>query len=147
MAIISLPVVSMGPFGMPMLPGTGPGGGGGGGGGGSNALTDGWTVKSTFSGMSNERFYSIGDDSSNNFYAAGYDAVDDTILVASYDKDGTYRWSYNAGGTSDRLYDTAVDTNGNMVAVGYSMTTTSGNVPFPALIVKYTRIQIIINYK
>ena len=139
MAIISLPVVSMGPFGMPMLPGTGPGGGGGGGGGGgSNALTDGWTVKSTFSGMSNERFYSIGDDSSNNFYAAGYDAVDDTILVASYDKDGNYRWSYNAGGTSDRLYDTAVDTNGNMVAVGYSMSTTGGSTPFPALIVKYT---------
>ena len=114
------------------------GGGGGGGGGGSNALANGWAVKSTFSGMSNERFYSIGDDSNNNFYASGYDAVDDTILVASYDKDGAYRWSYNAGGTSDRLYDTAVDSTGNMVAVGYSLSTTSGSTPFPALIVKHT---------
>ena len=132
MAIISLPVVSMGPFGMPMLPGTGPGGGGGGGGGGSNALEDGWTVRSTFSGMSNERFYAIDGDSSGNLYAAGHDAVDDTILVASYDKDGAYRWSYNAG-PSGRIYDTAVDTSGNMIAVGYKNVST----PLLGMVVKH----------
>ena len=31
MPVISLPVQAMGPFAMPMLPGSGPGGGGGGG--------------------------------------------------------------------------------------------------------------------
>ena len=103
------------------------------GGGGSNALEDGWSLRSTFSGMSNERFYSIGDDSSNNFYASGYDAVDDTILVASYDKDGAYRWSYNAGGNGDRLYDTDVDTSGNMIAFGYTASTS----PLKGIVVKH----------
>ena len=106
---------------------------GGGGGGGSNALEDGWTVRSTFTGMSNERFYSIDSDTSGNFYASGYDAVDDTILIASYDKDGNYRWSYNAGGNGDRLYGIGVDDPGNVIAVGY----TASSSPLDGIIVKY----------
>ena len=106
-------------------------------GGGSNAVTNGWTVRSTFSGMSNERFYSIDNDTSGNLYASGYDAVDDTILISSYDKDGAYRWSYKAGGTSDRLYGIGVDDPGNVIAVGYSISHTSGGTPFPGIVVKY----------
>ena len=39
MPVISLPSQAMGPFGMPMFPGTGPGGGGGGGGGGGSGAS------------------------------------------------------------------------------------------------------------
>ena len=99
----------------------------------SGTYLNGWTVRSDYSGMSNERYYSIGSDSTyNNFYAAGYDAVDDTVLTASFDTFGTYRWSYIAG-PSGRLYDTAVDTSGNMIAVGYKNVST----PLLGMVVKH----------
>ena len=100
---------------------------------------DGWTVRSEFTGLPNPKFLSLAHDSSNNFYASGYDAVNDKILVASYDNDGAYRWSHVGGGTGsgpDRLSDNAVDTNGNTIAVGYAYSHNNGS-PYPALIVKF----------
>ncbi len=120
--------------------GTGSGGGGGGGGGTPTALTDGWVVRSDFtSGIgnypNNEKLYAIDGDSSGNIYVAGYDAAINKILVAQYDKDGSRQWTFEAGGygsNTDRLEDTAVDTSGNMISVGYT-----GASPLKGIVVKH----------
>ena len=121
-----------------ILPGDGSGGGGGGGGGGS-AAANGFIVRNNFTGMSNERFYGIGTDSSNNFYATGYDAVDDNILIAKYNSSGTFQWARkaaNAGNGPDRIFGSQVDSSGNVITGGYSYSH-SGGSPYPALITKY----------
>jgi len=118
-----------------VLPGTGGGGGGGGGG----ASADGFIVRNNLTGMSNERFYGIGTDSSNNFYATGYDAVDDNILIAKYNSTGTFQWARkaaNAGNGPDRIFGSQVDSSGNVITGGYSYSH-SGGSPYPALITKY----------
>ena len=106
---------------------------------GSSASTTGWIVRSNFTGMSNERFYDVTTDSNNNFFAVGYDAVDDDILLASYDTDGTFRWASTAGDNlgPDRISECATDSSGNIIAVGYSYGHNNGNFPYEGLITKY----------
>ena len=114
-------------------------GGGGGGGGGGGVAANGFIVRNNFTGMSNERFYSIGTDTSNNFYATGYDAVDDNILIAKYNSSGTFQWARkhaNAGNGPDRIFGSHVDTSGNVITGGYTYSH-SGGSPYPTLITKY----------
>ena len=109
------------------------------GGGGGNAAANGFIVRNNFTGMSNERFYGIGTDTSNNFYATGYDAVDDNILIAKYNSSGTFQWARktaNAGNGPDRIFGSQVDTSGNVITGGYAYSH-SGGSPYPALITKY----------
>ena len=111
----------------------------GGGGGGGSAAANGFIVRNNFTGMSNERFYGIGADSDNNFYATGYDAVDDNILIAKYNSSGTFQWARkaaNAGNGPDRVFGSQVDTSGNVITGGYAYSH-SGGSPYPALITKY----------
>ena len=124
MPIMSIPSHAVGPFTIVGLPSAA----GGGGGGGSPPVpdTDGWTFRTRFAAPVNEqRFSAVSTDSNNNYYAVGYDRTRYHLYLGKYNSTGYNVWRQKLGGSGNLISsaniftDTVIDSNDDMVSVGY----------------------------
>jgi len=93
----------------------------------------------TLGGADTDLFFGLSVDSADNIIAVGYTDSDGAgtidCLIAKYDSSGTLLWDRTFGGISnDLFFSAAVDSADNIIAVGYtaSSTTPSGLVAFIA---------------
>jgi uncharacterized delta-60 repeat protein len=73
---------------------------------------------------SGDRGFGITVDSSSNVYVTGYtfvSGIDDNVVIAKYDTNGTIQWQRTLGGaSSDRGRSISVDISGNVYFAGWS---------------------------
>lgn len=93
-------------------------------------------------GSSYDIGYGVATDSSNNIIlcARSDNAVSSgrDAYVAKYNSSGTLLWDRGIGGSgNDLFYNVAVDTNDNIIAVGYQQSNTNNSADSAFLVVKY----------
>jgi uncharacterized delta-60 repeat protein len=94
----------------------------------------------TLEGSDTDIGNSIAIDSTDNLYVIGYTASEgaggNDFLLAKYNSSGTIQWQRTLGGTdSDYGYSVAIDSAGNVYALGYTRSEGAGNYDF--LLAKY----------
>jgi hypothetical protein len=89
-------------------------------------------------GTSNDGFYGIAIDTSNNIYAVGLHYTTTPVsdpLITKWDASGNFIWQRKLAGSGwDQFNDIAIDSSGNIYAVGNDTSNGSGSDP---LIVKW----------